>query len=65
MEWIRIEDEQSMPEMFTQVLVCQSTGAVFIATHEGPNDWYSANNLPIADPIAWMPLPEPPENDDE
>lgn len=60
MKWIEIE-EQTMPKMFTQVLVAQDTGAVFVATFEAVDGWFSANNLPIEEPTHWMPLPEPPE----
>ena len=57
-EWTPVE-EQSMPDMFMNVLVCQDTGAVFIAQFEGPDGWYSANNLAIQEPEGWMHLPEP------
>jgi len=65
-EWIKVSDQ--LPPAFELVILCQGeavfTGMVLGSKHGVM--WESGNGFWIEEPDAWMPMPEPmQEQDDE
>ena len=63
--WISVKDR--LPEMCTDVIVCNENGRVYSAWYNyGDNSWLYAFTAEIITHKVthWMPLPEPPKEDD-
>lgn len=63
---------EALPEKRQMVLMYYKNGDMYVgyvtAVHSGWGVWYARNvNSPgmtlVCDPVFWMPIPEPPEND--
>ena len=50
---------ETAPKDGTRVLICEDNGVVEIASHD-KDGWFDDEYMPC-EPVAWMPLPAPPE----
>ena len=60
-EWISVKDR--LPECEEPVLLWTDYGEICIASRSGDGKWYGSYQI-IDNAVCWMPLPEPPEVED-
>lgn len=60
-EWISVNDR--LPECEEPVLLWTDYGEICIASRSGDGKWYGSYQI-IDNAVCWMPLPEPPEVED-